>query len=193
MAERTGRPTLLTDKTAAAIVERLRMGCYIEEAAAVAGVHRYTVHTWMKQGAKARNAIDAGETTWSKLGAQDRRCLEFLVSVDQARDEWFGRANETLHDLGVGGRQVTTVTTKVLANGDVEETTKVEHLAPNPQVLQWRMEHMDPARYGKRAPLEINLGGQPDNPLTVEHTVSTESLMGRLAEVMELTPPAVAS
>ena len=46
---RRGRPSKLNDERVGTILEALRAGCYLETAAAYAGVHRDTVNRWRQE------------------------------------------------------------------------------------------------------------------------------------------------
>jgi len=50
---RTGRPTKLTPETQKKIVAAIQAGCYMETAAAFAGIDRATLHRWLKRGRRA--------------------------------------------------------------------------------------------------------------------------------------------
>lgn len=49
------RPTKLDDAVAGRVLQALRAGNYLDTAAAFAGVHRSTLHDWLKKG-RAENA-----------------------------------------------------------------------------------------------------------------------------------------
>lgn len=69
-----GRPTKLTPAVHASIVDSLRVGAYIETAAAAAGVSASTVHAWL------RRAEDHPDDCGSPF-------LEFHEAVERARAE----------------------------------------------------------------------------------------------------------
>jgi transposase len=152
------------------VVDYLRAGNYLEAASAAAGVHRETVYGWLRIGADvhARLALaDARGNRPPKLAAHEERCREFSDAVDRARAEWEVRANMTLEQLARGGLETRNTTVKyqtvldaagnpvVDADGnprriEVERSERVEVLAPNPQVIEWRLAHAFPDRYGNR-------------------------------------------
>lgn len=55
---RPGRPTKLTDKRAALILDALRAGNYLETAAAAAGVHRDTLNEWRHKFPDFSDAVE---------------------------------------------------------------------------------------------------------------------------------------
>lgn len=78
--DRGGRPTKLTDETAARIVQVVRAGNYLQVAAQFAGVGRSTLQGWLQRGRVAQAAADRGET----IDPVERRYLDFLGAVSQA-------------------------------------------------------------------------------------------------------------
>src|SRR4051794_5885846 len=76
------RPSKLTDETASRILTALRTGCYMETAAAFAGIHKSTLHDWLKRGRSESKG----------------RYREFSYSVEKAL------AESELRDLAVIAR-----------------------------------------------------------------------------------------
>lgn len=139
---------------------KLRIGCYIEEAAAACGVSKQTIYAWQKAGALARSRADTGDAT---LTDHDQDCINFLDAVEQAQEDWYAEANRSLHEFSV------------------DETGRLTK--DGAAVLMWRMERKNPARYGRRAPIEVNVGGQVDNPVRHEVAVSADALLAKLRAV----------
>lgn len=52
-----GRPTKLTPEVRDKLLTCLRAGTYLETAAAMAGIHRDTLHDWLKRGAENPRTI----------------------------------------------------------------------------------------------------------------------------------------
>ena len=71
-----GRPTKLTSEVQEKIVQALAAGNYLETAAAYAGVHRFTLHRWLKLGANAKSGrhrqfCDAVQTAMAQAEIRD--------------------------------------------------------------------------------------------------------------------------
>lgn len=133
------------------IIQCLRMGSYMETAAATAGVDKTTVYEWLKVGATATDKVHRQGIPASKLTAHERKCMEFSHAVDEAQALAEMDDLATLAELAAGGAEHVTTTTKRDSNGNVvEHTTKVERLAPNAAVLTWRLERRHPERWGRR-------------------------------------------
>lgn len=164
------------------IVGGVRVGNYFEHACASAGVHRETAYGWLRIGAQLYARAATYDTDLDTIEATDheRRCAAFSDAVAQAEAEWVVGAVTTLESLGRGGQKVETVTTKQLASGDTEITTKVETLAPNPQVIEWRLTRRLPQHYGDRVEL---IGGLIDGQLPMADRA--EALAGEVRSYLQ--------
>jgi hypothetical protein len=149
-----GEPITVFDR----VVEDIRAGCYTEDAAAHAGVHKETVYEWQRVGARAAALQSADRAT--KLSRYERRCIAFSDAVGQARAEWVVAANVLLEQLARGGLKVETETTKIYADGKIETTKKVETMLPDKAVLMWRLERTHDG-YRRRVAVEGVEGGVP--------------------------------
>lgn len=146
------------------IVQAIRIGMYLEPAAASAGVHKDTVYGWLRTGAQAHAALATAEATGTpprELTDHERRCMDFSDAVARAESEWELAANSQLERLARGDVEVVTITEKVDAKGNVvERTSRTERLAPNAQVLQLRLTRRFMERYAGR--IEVTgAGGEP--------------------------------
>lgn len=173
-----GRPSKLTDQLADQLCAHLRTGHYIETACALVGISKQSLYTWLKNGARLR---DQG-IALSKLGAHDRRCVEFLDAVERADAEALDRDMLRLTALGRGGLETTEVREVTTPEGKVKEKiTITRQLAPNPQVLEWRMERRWPALFA-RPPARVEVSGPDGGPLEL----TTEERAEQLAADAEL-------
>ena len=78
---RTGRPSKLTAELQAKIVKHLEDGLFIQNAAALCGIHVDSIMTWRKRGDDAAKAMAKGE----QVKASDRRFVDFAEAVARAR------------------------------------------------------------------------------------------------------------
>lgn len=164
----THDPVTVSDR----IIETIRLGGYMETAAARAGVHKQTVYGWLDTGAKTFKRLNAGTAKPSDLTEHEWRCLEFSEAVDLAEADSEVEQLALLAELGQGGRQVTSTTTRTTPGPQgapdvvVDRTTKTETLLPDARVLMWRLERRHPARYGRT---RVEISGPEGGPLDVEH------------------------
>ncbi len=88
---RTGRPMSLTEETERQILAAVRNHQRDDVAAELAHVGASTLRGWKHDGAKARVFLAEGGTL-ARLTAYDRRCLDFLAALDEARAQAEGIA-----------------------------------------------------------------------------------------------------
>lgn len=159
------------------VIGLLRVGNYIETAAASAGVHRETVHAWLRTGAQAvaraaTRGLDLDDPALN-LTDHEQRCIEFSDAVAEATSSWEVQAIGTLEQLGRGGYQTTRVTIKTervpdasqpsgFRHEEVERTTVTETLPPSAQVLEWRLTRRYPQRYAINPDREVEATGAED-------------------------------
>lgn len=84
------RPEKITPQIQQKIVDALRMGNYIETAAAFAGIHKSTLYDWLKKGASAtdehdkyRQFSDAVEKAMAEAEMRD-----VAVIAQASKDNW---------------------------------------------------------------------------------------------------------
>lgn len=87
---RRGRPVKFTRELQDKVVRLLTRGCYIESVAVLAGVHRSTIHGWIKRG-------QAGEAPYARfaaaiLTAEATSEVALLRVISQAADSGDWRA-----------------------------------------------------------------------------------------------------
>jgi hypothetical protein len=85
-----GRPSVLTPKVRAAIVEALRRGNYLETAAAIAGVSRSTAFAWVREGESEAGRPELksfSEDVRRAQGEAEARLVEVVDAAAMA-DDW---------------------------------------------------------------------------------------------------------
>lgn len=142
------------------IIEAIRLGDYLETAAAAAGINRETLHNWLRIGARTTQRQARAEALDQPFDAtpHELACQEFSNAIAIAEADAHQRLLQTLHDLS-RSRKVTTTTTRTAADGSTYEHTVERELEPNAQVLMWRLERRFPALYGRRLDLNVHTDG----------------------------------
>lgn len=79
----TGRPSLLTPQLQERLIDALKTGCYVEDAASYVGISRATVFAWMDRGLKERNRLQAFPD--AEPDEKETPYLNFLDAVETAR------------------------------------------------------------------------------------------------------------
>ncbi|OGG56630.1 MAG: hypothetical protein A3F84_08380 [Candidatus Handelsmanbacteria bacterium RIFCSPLOWO2_12_FULL_64_10] len=127
-----GRPSKLNPALQKRIVQAIRRGCYVETAAALAGLHKDTFYAWLKKGAQ-----EDGEKIYRDFSAAVEKALAESERDDLAVIEKAGR-----------GYEVTKEKTVVYKDGSVETTTETSTRF-NWQAAAWRLERRFPERWAK--------------------------------------------
>jgi len=86
-----GQPTLLTEQVQDIIVNAVRIGSYLDDAAMLATISKTTLYRWLQWGREAQAKYDEGE----ELTERDERYRQFCDSVEKAR------ADAMLRNIGV--------------------------------------------------------------------------------------------
>lgn len=76
-----GRPAKLTDELLSEIVENIRIGAYVETAAAAAGLSKDTFYRWLKRG---RRALDKLEKS-GEMAEEDEIYAHFSDAIKKAQ------------------------------------------------------------------------------------------------------------
>lgn len=148
------------------IIEALRIGEYVETAAALANVDKTTVYEWLKVGAAATDLVARQGRTLKSLTQHQRDCMEFSHAVAEAQA--LARADDvaTLAEVAQGGRQIVSTITERNAKGEVvKHVTKTETAQPNVAALTWRLERRWPEEWGRR---RIEVSGPDGEAIPVE-------------------------
>lgn len=86
-----GRHTLLNPQVQETIVNAVRIGSYLDDAALLAGVSRGTLFRWLAEGREANDKADSGE----ELTERENLVRDFCDAVEKAR------ADAMLRNIGV--------------------------------------------------------------------------------------------
>jgi hypothetical protein len=147
-----GRPTLLTDEVAAAIVRHVADGCPVSVAATAAGVGVRTVRRWLARG----RAGGPGTGPYMAL----------LAALQKARAECAAASVAHILQAGEPHEQVATRTVR---RGDAVVTTTTARTARDWTALAWHLERTYPEEFGRdlrRMVERGNLSAARQNPTT---------------------------
>jgi transposase-like protein len=168
-----GTPITVYDR----VEETLRIGGYIEDAAARCGIAASTFYKWRREGERLQQAIEAGVTSQTKLTATEKDCLRFAETVAKAQAEGELLLLGQLERLARGGIEQTTTTVKVDGDGnEIERTTKTSHTLPNVAAITWRLEKAHPHKWGRH---RVEITGADGGPIQVSED-RAETLADRL-------------
>lgn len=176
----TGEPITAEQR----IIETLRMGAFIETAAARAGTTQQTLRAWLKAGAAAIHK----QATGGELSENERRYADFSARVHQVEAEaelhllsitqqaaigaLAGDVNETVHydrDGNETGRTVRTTTRR----------------GPDPKIAVWRLRTKWPDRYSE----SLRLTGPDDGPIQVDTVTRIQHLAESARQHLDTPEP----
>ena len=160
------------------IIEVLRLGEYVETAAAIADVDKTTIYEWLKVGATAHDLVARQGRTLKSLTQHQRDCMKFSHAVAQAQA--LARADDvaTTLQLARGGHQIVSTVIKRDKDGQVlEHVTRTETAQPDGAMLRWRLERRFPEDWGRR---RIEISGPDGEAIPVE--VRAKSLVAALRQ-----------
>lgn len=139
------------------IVEQIQAGVDPITAAQVAGVAPPEFLAWMRQGALVAARLDAGADWTTDFTPDDQDCLLFAQGVNRAHATHIARLAVTAETLARGGTERKVTRTKVVAGQVVEVVEAIERALPDPRMVQWMLEKLEPKVYGSKATLNVNV------------------------------------
>lgn len=167
----TGRPSRINQELKAGdgktvtvadrVLDYIRAGAHVAEAAAAVGISRETIYAWLRKGADVSLALalaDSAGTPAPVFSDHDMACAEFADGHHEAIASWEMRQLLFLQQLAQGGIPQTTTRTKVGAKGVEETVTTTSHTLPDATVITWLLEKRHPDRYGRRIGLDVDTG-----------------------------------
>jgi transposase len=81
---RRGRPTKFTENRGEAIIQVMRVGTYLDDAAAYAGISLSTLRNWLRAGQQARELLDTG----TRITKEQKALADFHVGFEKATTTW---------------------------------------------------------------------------------------------------------
>lgn len=166
------------------IVETMRLGGFLHDAAARIGIETGTIRSWRKQGARAIADVAEGRKRRSHLTKKERQRAEMAALMDEAETEARLNLLALAAKTAQGGHKRTETTTKhVAAAGGLPalvETTQREIVeAPNPGMIQWLLGHRWPEDFNRQ---RVEVTGKEGGPINID---AAGSALDRLRAAVE--------
>lgn len=153
-----------------AIVDAVRAGAFVEEAAAAVGVRKDVLYDAQRTGARVEMALSAGARR-ADFTPKELACAEFSCAIGTAYAQATVEDVESTERLARGGLLLKSVTkrTEVTAEGQPRVTTteKTVHTPPDGAMLRWRLGKRNESTWGRE---RLELTGAEGGP--IELTVS---------------------
>lgn len=139
------------------IVEQIQAGVDPITAAGTCGILPAEFQAWMREGATAFARLNAGGD-WRKDFTPDQQdAALFAEQVVRARSSHIARLS-LIAEQGARGGAIRRVTrTKSVGGNQVEVTETVETALPDLDMVRWKLEKLEPAVYGSKATLNVNV------------------------------------
>ena len=83
-----GRPTKLTPELSKQICDYVRMGNYVETAAALAGISKDSLYRWLKKGAVAKSGLLKGFSDAVQKAQAEAEARDVGLIGKAAKDQW---------------------------------------------------------------------------------------------------------
>lgn len=86
--KKPGRPEKLTPELQQKIVDAIRMGAYIETAAAYAGINKSTLYDWMRRGARAKSGKYKEFSNAIEKALAESEMRDLAVIAKASQENW---------------------------------------------------------------------------------------------------------
>lgn len=159
---RRGRPTSISQSMIENIVFSLKAGCYIETAAAYAGISKDTLFSWLRRGRREKKRV--AKSGKAKVHASEAQFVIFLDGVTRAMSESEVRDVSIIAKAANGGGNITEEKIFYDSGGNMtskQVTTKT--IMPQWQAAAWRLERKHPKKWGRRVAISKDEGNGDEN------------------------------
>ena len=154
------------------IIEQIRAGVDPINASGTVGVTPSEFQAWMREGSLAIARLNSG-ADWDKdFVPLQQDCALFADGVIRARSRHIATLSIAADLLARGGSVRTSTRTKS-QGGQVVETNEVrEVLLPDPDMLKWKLEKLEPGVYGSKATLNVTVTDLTDTETQADNVQS---------------------
>lgn len=157
----SGRKVAITPEIIENVIFSLKAGCYIETAAAYAGISRSTLYQWMKRGQREKRRLQKKRT---RPYVSEAQFVIFVDAITRAMAESEVRDVSVIAQAANGGYKYTEKKVKKDSNGNIISEELVEKTAaPQWQAAAWRLERKNPKKWGRRVAIRKDDGNDDKN------------------------------
>lgn len=163
-----GRPSKFSPENRATVLNHLRIGGYIDDAAGLIGVTEQTVFEWISRGqAEEERRASMGRGNGKRFtAAEDKKLrrqnddyLAFKLDVAIAQGQASASMLAVIAKVATGGVvQSLTTTTRRLPDGTEVTETVEKRAPPDWQAAAWRLERRLPKKWGREERIEMSGG-----------------------------------
>lgn len=139
------------------IVEQVRSGVDPITAAQTAGVSPPEFLAWMREGALVAAKLGAGGVWETDFTPAQQDAFLLSVEVNRAHATHIATLSVVAEQVARGGVTTTVTRTKSVNGQVVEEHVTTETTLPDPSMLKWKLEKLEPSIYGQKATLNVTV------------------------------------
>lgn len=169
-----GRPTSIHER----VVETIRNGAFIHDAAARVGFPVETLRDWRKVGQRALRDIVQGRRRSHELTFHERQCAKLARAMGQAEADAKMAMLARLGQLAAGMKRTETTIRTDASGAMIEQTVREITAVPDGRVITWWLTHRHPDDFGRQ---HVELSGPEGGPIPV----SVQSTADKLRDVIE--------
>ncbi|MFJ4189409.1 hypothetical protein [Kitasatospora sp. NPDC089509] len=186
MSSRRGRRPALDPEVEKRLLDAVRAGVPVSDAAPMAGIHPSTVYRWLERGEQEQQRREAG----LRARAGEQPFCEFRDRFTRARSEGKAQLVLLVRKAASGGHVVRERTRTVRDPETGERVVQVERdfAQPDWRAAQFLLACLAPETFGRAAQARIELapaGGGELPAATADQGVGVERLAARLAKIRE--------
>lgn len=169
------------------IIEQLKAGVDPANAAGTAGVTTAEMQGWIREGVLGFVRLNAGEAWLTTFTPYQQDCALFADRALRARSTHISFLSIVAEQAARGTlKPKTTVRTRTVNGQVVERVETVETSMPDPDMLRWKLERLEPQVYGQRATLNLTVTDLTD---TTAFADSIEKRMQEIARALAVEYP----
>ncbi|MFF4819872.1 hypothetical protein ACFY2K_35450 [Kitasatospora sp. NPDC001309] len=186
MSSRRGRRPALDPEVEKRLLDAVRAGVPVSDAAPMAGVHPSTVYRWLERGEQEQQRLEAG----LRARSGERPFCEFRDRFTRARSEGKAQLVLLVRKAATGGQVVRERTRTVRDPETGERVVQVERdfAQPDWRAAQFLLACLAPETFGRAAQARIELapaGGSELPAASVDPGAGVERLAARLAAIRQ--------
>lgn len=167
-----GQPTKLNKEIMDKIVSVLKVGAYIETAAAYVGISKDSIYEWMKKGAVAKGGIYKEFSDAMGKAISEAEMMMLTTVVQAARGNTTGRYLKDSDGNYILDRHGAKIA--------------IKNVQPDAQSAQWILERRHNKRWGNKQQVEVV---NPDDELTEEQALAELENMNKRLEAIKRGKP----
>ncbi|WP_327074461.1 hypothetical protein OG196_31975 [Kitasatospora purpeofusca] len=185
MSSRSGRRPALEPEVEKRLLDAVRAGVPVSDAAPMAGVHASTVYRWLERGEQEQQRIEAGQ----RAKAGERRFREFRDRFMRARSEGKAQLVLLVRKAAQGGHVVRerTRVARDPETGQPQLVTERDFAQPDWRAAQFLLACLAPETFGRAAQARIELAAPAggEGPAVSGAGEDIDRLAARLAKIRE--------